>query len=190
MLKLSVPLLELMMMSDMFQILSLKTKMDIKILRLSSTDIIRFKNADHYVFYSGSSPHNKCSGKSVEIMDKISKKGLKYLRHALYMIAEFARRHNPVLKHLFKRVKNGKKRHNTGSIAVANCIARYIYSIMKNESSFVIMHENIMRLPEETRNTFFDSISLDFPKNTRKQIYQYSDINGEIHRFIYKKRNG
>ena len=45
MLKLSVPSLELMMMSDMFQILSLKTKMDIKILRLSFTDIIRLKNS-------------------------------------------------------------------------------------------------------------------------------------------------
>ena len=150
-------------------------------------DIFRFKNADHYVSYSGSSPRNKRSGKSVEIMGKISKKGSKYLRHALYMIAEFARRHNPVLKHLFERVKNGnKKRHKLAVIAVANRIARYIYSIMKNESSFVIMHENIMQLPEETRNTFFNSISLDFPKNTRKQIYQYSDVNGEIHRFVYK----
>ena len=84
-------------------------------------------------------------------------------------------------------MKNGnKKRHKLAVISVANRIARYIYSIMKNKSSFVIMHENIMRLPEETRNTFFNSISLDFPKNTRKQIYQYPDINGEIHRFVYK----
>lgn len=62
-----------------------------------------------------------------------------------------------------------------------------IYSIMKNKSSFVILHDHIMRLPEETRDTFFNSISLDFPKNTRKQIYQYSDINGELHRFVYIK---
>lgn len=101
--------------------------------------------------------------------------------------AEFTRRHNTVLRHLFERVKNGNKKcHKLAVIAVANCIARYIYSIMKNKSSFVIMHENIMRLPEETRNMFFKSISLDFPKNTRKQIYQYFDINGEIHRFVYK----
>ena len=104
------------------------------------------------------------------------------------MIAEFARRHNPVLKHQFERIKNGnKKRHKLANIAIANKIARYIYSIMKNESSFVILHEHIMRLPEETRNTFFNSISLDFPENTRKQIYQYSDINGEIHKFVYTK---
>lgn len=149
-------------------------------------DIRRFKNADHYVSYSGSAPHNMRSGKSVEIMGKISKKGSRYLRHALYMIGEFARRHNPVLKNLFERVKNGnKKRHKLAVIAVANRIARYVYSVMKNKSSFVITYESLMRLPEETQNTFFNSISSDFPKNTRKQIYQYYDENGEVHRFVY-----
>lgn len=149
-------------------------------------NIDRFKNADHYVSYSGSTPRNKRSGSSVESMGKISKRGSRYLRHALYMVAEFARRHNPVLKHLFERVKNGnKKRHRLAVIAVANRIARYCYSIMKNRSSFVITHESLMRLPEETRNTFFNSISLDFSSRTRKQIYQYSDMNGEVHRFVY-----
>lgn len=151
-------------------------------------NIRRFKNADCFVSYSGTSPRNKRSGTSVETMGKISKKGSRYLRHAIYMIAEFARRHNPVLKHQFERIKNGnKKRHKLANIAIANKIARYIYSIMKNKSSFVISHDHIMRLPEETRDTFFNSISLDFPKNTRKQIYQYSDINGELHRFVYIK---
>lgn len=151
-------------------------------------NINRFKNADCFVSYTGSSPKNKRSGSSVETMGKISKKGSRYLRHAIYMIAEFARRHNPVLKAQFERIKNGnKKRHKLATVAVANKIARYIYSILKYNSSFVIMHEHIMRLPEETRNTFFHSISLEFPKNTRKQIYQYSDQNGEIHQFVYTK---
>ncbi len=149
-------------------------------------DIRRFENADHYVSFSGSSPRNKRSGKSVEIMGKISKKGSRYLRHALYMIGEFASRHNPVLKDLFERVKSkNKKRHKLAVIAVANRIARYVYSIMKNKSSFVITYESLMRLKEETRNTFFNSISLDFSKKTRRQIYQYYDENGEVHRFVY-----
>ena len=151
-------------------------------------NIDRFKNADHFVSYSGSSPRIKRSGTSVEIMGKISKKGSKYLRHALYMIAEFGRRHNPILKHLFERVKNGnKKRHKLAVIAVANRIARYCYSIMKNHSTFIITYESLMRLPEETRNTFFQTISLDFSNNTRKQVYHYSDCNGEVHPFVYIK---
>ena len=151
-------------------------------------NIDRFKNADHFVSYSGSSPRIKRSGTSVEIMGKISKKGSKYLRHALYMIAEFGRRHNSILKHLFERVKNGnKKRHKLAVIAVANRIARYCYSIMKNHCSFIITYESLVRLPEETRNTFFQTISLDFSNNTRKQVYQYSDCNGEVHPFVYTK---
>lgn len=151
-------------------------------------NIDRFKNADHFVSYSGSSPRIKRSGTSVEIMGKISKKGSKYLRQALYMIAEFGRRHNPILKHLFERVKNGnKKRHKLAVIAVANRIARYCYSIMKNHSTFIITYESLMRLPEETRNTFFQTISLDFSNNTRKQVYHYSDCNGEVHPFVYIK---
>ena len=151
-------------------------------------NIDRFKNADHFVSYSGSSPRIKRSGTSVEIMGKISKKGSKYLRHALYMTAEFGRRHNPILKHLFERVKNGnKKRHKLAVIAVANRIARYCYSIMKKHSTFIITYESLMRLPEETRNTFFQTISLDFSNNTRKQVYHYSDCNGEVHPFVYIK---
>ena len=151
-------------------------------------NIDRFKNADHFVSYSGSSPRIKRSGTSVEIMGKISKKGSKYLRQALYMIAEFGRRHNPILKHLFERVKNGnKKRHKLAVIAVANRIARYCYSIMKNHSTFIITYESLTRLPEETRNTFFQTISLDFSNNTRKQVYHYSDCNGEVHPFVYIK---
>lgn len=37
-------------------------------------DIKRFKNADCFVSYSGTSPRNKRSGTSVETMGKISKK--------------------------------------------------------------------------------------------------------------------
>ena len=149
-------------------------------------NIERFSNADKYVSYSGGSPRIDRSGTSVEKMGKISKKGSRYLRHALYMIAEFARRHNPVLKAHFERVKNGnKKRHKLAVIAVANKVARYIYSIMKTKSSFVITYESIMRLQEETRNTFFQNITTEFPENTRKQIYQFSDENGEVHCFTY-----
>lgn len=149
-------------------------------------NIARFSSADKFVAYAGATPKIDRSGTSVDTVHKISKKGSKYLRHALFMVAEFARRHNPVLKAHFERIKNGnKKRHKLAVVAVANKIARYIYSVMKNKSSFVITYEDLMRLPEETRNSFFQNITIEFPSNTRKQIYQFSDINGEVHRFTY-----
>lgn len=152
-------------------------------------DIKLFKSADKYVSYMGLAPRNKRSGSSVEIMGKISKKGSRFLRHAIYMIAEFARRHNPVLKEYFHKIKNGnKKRHKLAVVAVANKVARYVYSMMKKQSQFVIDHDHLMRLPEETRNTFFQNITTQIPLKTRRQIYRYSDENGEVHKFIYTSK--
>lgn len=149
-------------------------------------DIQRFHAADKFVSYAGASPRIDRSGKSVEHIGKISKRGSRYLRHALYMIAEYARRHNPVLKKQFDRIKNGnKKRHRLAVTAIANKIARYVYSILKNKSSFVITYESLMRLSEETRKTFFKQITTEIPKGIRRQIYQYADINGEVHQFIF-----
>lgn len=151
-------------------------------------DIERFRDADHFASYAGCAPKKKRSGSSVDSRDnRLTSKGSRLLSNAVYMIAEFGRRHNPVLKHLFQRIKQGnRKLHKKAVSAVANRISRYIYSILKHKCSFVIEHEQLMRLPEETRNTFFNSITLDFPDNTRKQIYQYSDEYGEVHKFVYK----
>lgn len=149
-------------------------------------DISHFKNADKLASYMGITPKIDRSGTSVEKMGKITKKGSRYLRHAVFMIAEFARRHNPVLKAYFERIKNGnRKRHKLAVIAVANKIAHYIYSMMKNQSVFVIQYDHLKGLPEETRNTFFNSITTDIPEKSRRQIYRYSDENGEVHKFIY-----
>lgn len=149
-------------------------------------DISLFRNAEHFASYTGLTPRNKKSGSSIDTHGKISKKGPKILRNALYTAAEYARRHNPVLKHLYLRVKNGnKKRHKLAIVAVANRLARYVYSVLKNHSMFIIREEQIQRLPEETRNTFFENITYEIPDKCRKKIYRYCDINGEISEFVY-----
>lgn len=73
-------------------------------------DIGRFKSADALIAYAGTDPVNKRSGSSVHSEGKISRNGSRYLRHAIIMAAEFARRHNPVLAALFTRLKAGQKR--------------------------------------------------------------------------------
>lgn len=149
-------------------------------------DITLSKNADQFASYCGLTPRNKKSGSSVDTHGKISKKGSSILRHAIYMAAEYARRHNPYLEKLFIRVKNGnKKRHKLAVIAVANKMARYVYAVLKHDSDFVLLHEDLMKLDEETRNTFFASITTDIPEKTRRCIYKYSDENGIVHDFIF-----
>lgn len=104
------------------------------------------------------------------------------------MIAEFARHHNPVLRTHFEKIKNrNKKRHRLAIIAIANKIAWYIYSATKNKSSFVITYESLMRLPEETRSTFFNNMTTNFPEKARRQIHKYSNKYGEAHHFYQNK---
>ena len=152
-------------------------------------NIKRFSSADKFVAYIGICPNHKRSGSSVDTAGKISKRGSKYLRHAIYMIAEFARRHNPVLKHFFEKIKNGyKKRHKLAVVAVANKVARYVYSMMKHRKIFLIEYNSLMQLPEETRNTFFNNITTYVDLKSRKQIYNYTNENGEIIEFSYKSK--
>ena len=148
-------------------------------------DITLFKDAEHFASYTGLTPRIKKSGTSIDTHGKISKKGPKILRGALYQAAEYARRHNPVLKHIYERIKNGnKKRHKLAIVAVANRLARYVYSVLKHHTMFVIHDEQIQKLPEETRKTFFKNITTEIPDKCRKKTYRYCDQNGQIFEYV------
>lgn len=148
-------------------------------------DITLFRDAEHFASYTGLTPRNRKSGSSIDTHGKISKKGPKILRDALYQAAEYARRHNPFLKQFYERIKNGnKKRHKLAIVAVANKMARYVYSVLKHHTMFVIHDEQIQNLPEETRNTFFKNITTEIPEKCRKKTYRYCDQNGQVFEYI------
>lgn len=152
-------------------------------------DIGRFKSADALIAYAGTDPVNKRSGSSVHSEGKISRNGSRYLRHAIIMAAEFARRHNPVLAALFTRLKAGqKKRHYLALVAVANKLLRYVYSVLKSNKDFVINFKDLQKLREETRLTFFQNITTEIPKHSLRSIYRYEDESREIHPFVYTAR--
>lgn len=149
-------------------------------------DINRFRNADALVSYAGTNPVNDRSGSSVHSEKGISRSGSRYLRHAIVMIAEFARRHNPVLAQLFNRLKAGqRKRHFLALVAVANKLLRQIYSVLKHDKVFVINFKDLQKLKEETRISFFQNITTHVSAKNRKSIYHYEDESGEIHPFSY-----
>ena len=152
-------------------------------------DIRRFKSADALIAYAGTDPVNKRSGSSVHSEGKISRNGSRYLRHAVVIAAEFARRRNPVLAELFNRLKAGqRKRHYLALIAVANRLLRYIYSILKSGNNFVINFKDLQKLREEIRISFFQNITTKIPDHTRRSIYRFEDESGEIHPFVYTVR--
>lgn len=151
-------------------------------------DIHRFQTGSQIVSFSGLYGNNKLSGDSVCTNGKMSKKGSRLLRHAIYMIAECARRSNPIFKEFFIKKKSGKRnRHLLAVNALANKLCHVIFSIMKKTSPYILYHKDILKLPELTRTEFFQNIEIDFSKTSRRKSYLLEDEHGEIHKFIYLK---
>lgn len=150
-------------------------------------DISRFHKASQIVSLAGLYGNNSKSGSSVNKRGKISKKGSRYLRHAIYMVAEFARRNNPISKAYFTKKKNGDRtKHILAVNAVANKLCKVIYSLLKNQSTYIIQYRDLAKLSESTQNEFFQNVETDFSANTRRKKYLYEDEHGELHEFVFK----
>lgn len=149
-------------------------------------NLTRFHKASQIVSFAGLFGYNSESGSSVDKRGKLYKKSSRELRHALYMVAEFARRNNPILKDYFTRKKNGdRKKHILAVNAVANKLCAILFSIMRNESIYVIKYRDLAKLPEVTQNEFFQNAETDFLATTRKKKYLFEDALGEVHEFVY-----
>lgn len=67
-------------------------------------DFRDFKNARQLTAYAGLNPRNYQSGSSVHKKSRLSKIGNVHLRHALYMPAIVAMKHNPIIRELCQRL--------------------------------------------------------------------------------------
>ncbi len=101
---------------------------------------------------------------------------------------EFARRNNPIFKAYFTRKKNGDRTKHTLAVnAVANKLCKVIYSLMKNQSTYIIQYRDLVKLSESTQNEFFPKCrNRLFGKKTRRKKYLYEDEYGELHEFVFK----
>jgi transposase len=99
-------------------------------------DINRFSNAKKLVAYSGLDATVNQSGQFTGTRNKISKRGSVYLRRALWLAANSARRFNPALAEYYhKKIKEGKH-HCTATGAVARKLVHFVYAILKEQKPF------------------------------------------------------
>jgi len=92
-------------------------------------------NAKQLVSYSGLDVQHNQSG-SKEGKTRISKKGNRYIRLALYMPALCASQHNPHLKVFYNRLTENKPVKKIAVTAVARKLLILIYTLWKNNSEF------------------------------------------------------
>jgi transposase len=100
------------------------------------------KNSKQLVSYAGLDVVHRQSGKS-ENRTSISKKGNKFLRNTLYMPALCACRSNEVLKNIYIKLCIRKNYKKIGIIAVARKLLILIYTLWKNNSTFIPNYESL-----------------------------------------------
>jgi transposase len=100
-----------------------------------SNGFVMFENSKQLVSYSGYDVMHNASG-NFKGKSKISKKGNRYIRAALYMPALCAIQHNPVLKTFYDQLVERKKIKKVGVAAVARKMLTLTYTLWKNNTEF------------------------------------------------------
>ena len=93
------------------------------------------ENAKQLVSYSGLDIQHNQSGLK-DGKTRISKKGNSFIRHALYMPALCASRHNPDMKVFYTRLIERKPAKKIGITAVARKLLILMYILWKNDKEF------------------------------------------------------
>lgn len=104
--------------------------------RLMAVDITRFDSADQLAAYAGLSPHQHRSGTSVNKPAHLSKRGHATLRHALYMPAIVATKHNPLIHSLYHRLLAKGKPKMQAIGAAMHKLLRLAFGVLNSDAHF------------------------------------------------------
>lgn len=95
-----------------------------------------FNNAKQVVSFAGYDVVKRESGTSVQGKTRISKKGNRYIRNALYFPAMVATRFNPVMKENYVRIIKDKPSKMIGQVAIQRKLLTLMYALWKTNSEF------------------------------------------------------
>lgn len=95
-----------------------------------------FKSRSQLVAYAGYDVVQKQSGSSVNGQTKISKKGNKHIRKALYFPALSAAMHEPEMKRTYQRISQKTNIKMKGAVAIQRKLLALIYTLFKNNQPY------------------------------------------------------
>ncbi len=102
-----------------------------------------FKSAKQVVSYAGYDVVQRESGTSIKGKTRISKKGNKYIRNALFFPAMVATRFNPDLKATYMRISSTKTSKMIGQVAIQRKLLVLIYTLWKTDSIYIIGYNEV-----------------------------------------------
>ena len=94
------------------------------------------RNKRQITSYAGLDVREKQSGTSVRGKARISKKGNKYLRKALYMPALTVIRHQEIFKNIFARLVSRHGIKMKAAVAIQRKLLELMYTLFKNQTKF------------------------------------------------------
>ncbi len=97
----------------------------------------QFSSVKQLVSYAGYDVIQRESGTSIKGKTRISKKGNRYIRNALYFPAMVACRYNPALKETYLRIIQKKPSKMIGQVAIQRKLLILIYTLWKNDTQFI-----------------------------------------------------
>jgi transposase len=101
-------------------------------------DVHRFDSVDKLVAYAGIDPTVYQTGQFKASEAHMSKRGSPYLRHALWLAATVAVRHDPELQAFYEAKRREGKHHGTVIGAVCRKLLARVYVILKEQRPYVI----------------------------------------------------
>jgi len=100
-------------------------------------DISRFSEPKKLVAFVGIDPSVKQSGDYAGTQNKMSKRGSPHLRRAIWLAANVAAFHDPVLSAFYQKKRSEGKHHNTAVGAVARKLTFIIFAVLRDNKPYV-----------------------------------------------------
>lgn len=101
-------------------------------------DISRFENAKSLVAFAGLDPKIKQSGKELNTYGRITKRGSPYLRTALFLAANVARRYDNELAEYYDKKKGEHRKYKEIMCMISRKLLVRIYTVLKEQRPYVI----------------------------------------------------
>jgi transposase len=100
-------------------------------------DITRFSEPKKLVAFVGIDPSVKQSGEFTGTQNKMSKRGSPHLRRAIWLAANVAAFHDPVLSAFYQKKRSEGKHHYTAVGAVARKLTFILYAVLRDNKPYV-----------------------------------------------------
>ncbi|UMY65615.1 MULTISPECIES: IS110 family transposase [unclassified Flavobacterium] len=117
---------------------------------IAETDgFYQIRNARQLASFAGYDVVQRESGTSIKGKTRISKKGNRYIRNALYFPAMVACRFNPDMKQTYLRINQNKPSKMIGQVAIQRKLLLLMYTLWKNDTVFIEGYKKDSPAPKE-----------------------------------------